>query len=119
MMEMTEMDRGMITSLRGIAYHYGYDDQSRQCVEEMAELTQAISKLWRGPLKHGAASVASAKGTDEYCNVIEEIADVEVMLIQVASLLGIEREQILDAMGRKIERTKMRIVEEGVGDNAK
>lgn len=30
-----------------IADTYGYDAQSRQCIEEMAELTQAINKLWR------------------------------------------------------------------------
>ena len=30
-----------------IAEHYGYDSQSRQCIEEMAELTQAINKWWR------------------------------------------------------------------------
>lgn len=30
-----------------IAERYGYEPQSRQCIEEMAELTQAINKLWR------------------------------------------------------------------------
>ncbi len=30
-----------------IADRYGYEPQSRQCIEEMAELTQAINKLWR------------------------------------------------------------------------
>ena len=33
-----------------IANHYGYDAQSRQCIEEMAELTQAINKFWRNQL---------------------------------------------------------------------
>lgn len=30
-----------------VADHYGYGAQSRQCIEEMAELTQAINKWWR------------------------------------------------------------------------
>mgnify|MGYP005829319167 FL=1 len=30
-----------------IARYYGYEAQSRQLIEEMAELTQAINKLWR------------------------------------------------------------------------
>lgn len=30
-----------------IADHYGYEPQSRQLIEEMAELTVAINKLWR------------------------------------------------------------------------
>lgn len=36
-----------------IAEHYGYDSQSRQCIEEMAELTQAINKFWRNQLGCG------------------------------------------------------------------
>ena len=35
-----------------IAEHYGYEAQSRQCIEEMAELMQAINKLWRS-IGHG------------------------------------------------------------------
>lgn len=30
-----------------IANHYGYEPQSRQLIEEMAELTVAINKGWR------------------------------------------------------------------------
>lgn len=33
--------------VRILAEWYGYEPQSRQCIEEMAELTQAINKLWR------------------------------------------------------------------------
>lgn len=29
--------------IKKIARHYGYEAQSRQCIEEMAELAQAIS----------------------------------------------------------------------------
>ena len=37
----------MNLKLKEIAEHYGYDAQSRQLIEEMAELTQAINKFWR------------------------------------------------------------------------
>lgn len=30
-----------------IAEYYGYETQSRQLIEEMAELTVAINKFWR------------------------------------------------------------------------
>ena len=30
-----------------IADHYGYEPQSRQLIEEMAELTVALNKAWR------------------------------------------------------------------------
>ena len=33
--------------IKKIAVTYGYDAQSRQCIEEMAELTQDINKMWR------------------------------------------------------------------------
>lgn len=41
-----------------IADHYGYDTQSRQLIEEMAELTVAINKGWRKkhPLEYSAES---------------------------------------------------------------
>ena len=34
----------MIKKIREIAQHYGYDSQTRQAMEELAELIQAISK---------------------------------------------------------------------------
>ena len=37
--------------IKKIAVTYGYDAQSRQCIEEMAELTQAINKYWRKDLQ--------------------------------------------------------------------
>lgn len=43
--------------IQRIAQHYGYDSQSRQCIEEMAELTQAINKFWRKQLKCGGGGV--------------------------------------------------------------
>lgn len=39
--------------IKKIARHYGYEAQSRQCIEEMAELTQAINKYWRKYLQCG------------------------------------------------------------------
>jgi len=33
--------------IRYIANHYGYESQSRQCIEELAELIQAINKFHR------------------------------------------------------------------------
>jgi ubiquinone biosynthesis protein UbiJ len=49
---------------------YGSDAQERQCIEECAELIQAINKKHRGK-EH---------------NIAEEIADVENMLFQVKEI---------------------------------
>lgn len=40
-------------AIKKIADTYGYDAQSRQLIEEMAELTQAINKHWRKQLECG------------------------------------------------------------------
>lgn len=85
------------------AEHYGYEAQSLQLVEECAELIQAVSKYRR----------VAAKGEDEKLialgNLIEEIADVEIMLEQIKYLLKIPEEDLLAYKQFKINRTKERI----------
>ena len=55
---------------------YGEEVQERQCIEECAELIQAINKKHRG--KHH--------------NIAEEIADVENMLFQLKEINGCAEE---------------------------
>ena len=62
--------------IKYIADYYGHDRQALQLIEEMAELTQAIFKLWRAserPKDYPARY--EAKG-----HVLEEMADVVIML---------------------------------------
>lgn len=76
--------------IKQIATAYGYDAQSRQCIEEMAELTQAINKLWRKEIKCryvAGDKIEWDKESAAYSNVIEEIADVEIMLEQMKVML--------------------------------
>ncbi len=69
-----------------IAEKYGYEPQSRQCIEEMAELIQAINKLYRRQ-KFGG----NPKEVEEtHAGVIEEMADVIIMLWQLKILMDIE-----------------------------
>lgn len=58
--------------IKKIADHYGIDSQLNILQEELSELIQAISKFRRGDPSH----------------ILEEIADVEIMLDQVKYLLG-------------------------------
>lgn len=67
--------------IKRIAEHYGYEAQSRQLIEEMAELTQAINKLWRN------ADEDTKKRNELWINIAEELADTEIMLQQVKTLL--------------------------------
>ena len=67
-------------SIAAIAEHYGINCQSRQLFEEMAELTVAINKWWRS---EGNLEERIAKRE----NIIEEIADVQIMLDQMIYFL--------------------------------
>lgn len=92
------------------AEHYGYEPQSNMLVEEMAELTQAINKFWRKN-KCGVGIWIPSKGK-ELEQIIEEIADVEVMLHQIKHLLGINPKYVEQIKIEKVNRTKERIARE-------
>lgn len=96
--------------IRHIANHYGYESQSRQCIEEMAELTQAINKLWR--VTQSKCRVGKGKMLSEAAQrVTEEIADVEIMIAQLQELLGIDDERVMGIVDMKLDREIMRIRE--------
>ena len=88
-----------------IAEHYGYDSQSRQCIEEMAELTQAINKWWRvcGHGQNTEKSIAECRD-----NLIEEIADVQIMLYQLGYLLD-SRLEVSEMITKKLDRQLERV----------
>lgn len=90
-----------LEDLKEIADKQGYEEQSMQLIEEMAELTQAINKYRR-------------YGTYETkCNMIEEIADVYIVLAQIEYLLQVDN-LVLDCyVDEKIQRTKQRLLEYG------
>ena len=93
-----------------IADKLGYEEQSMQLIEEMAELTQAINKYRR------------YNNTEELLNLIEELCDVNIVLEQVIYLLSkkIKDEMNVDLLKYfnddveyKINRTKKRIERTG------
>lgn len=94
--------------IRVIADHYGYDAQSRQCIEEMAELTQAINKWWRvcGNGQRTEGSIAECR-----YNLVEEIADVQIMLYQLGYLLD-SRLEVSEIITKKLDRQLERIKRE-------
>ena len=85
----------MDKDLRNIAEHYGLRVQMRQLIEEMAELTQVICKAERYDLD----TVRE--------HLVEEVADVSIMIDQFEYLLGDSR--IAQIKAEKIERQKRRI----------
>jgi NTP pyrophosphatase (non-canonical NTP hydrolase) len=96
--------------LEEIANIHGYDAQSRQCIEEMAELTQAINKLWRNRLDLPLITVDDVnRQSPEFINLKEEIADVQIMLWQMEKLLKLGNEEMKEVIKKKIDREKSRI----------
>ena len=76
-----------------IVKHYGYEPQSRQLIEEMSELSVAINKFWRKQLNCGNRPIQDVPmNTPEELNIIEEIADVEIMLEQMKMFFFCQKE---------------------------
>ena len=74
---------------------YGIRLQSTVCMEEMAELTQQISKKLRG------------KG-DRY-HLTEEIADVYICLDMLRKMYGVDSELLAGVISAKLDRTRDRM----------
>ncbi len=103
------MDKEIKESIKKIADTYGYDAQSRQCIEEMAELTKAINKFWRKILMCGKRDVVKYDDTllfsEEQNNIVEEMADVQIMLWQLEYLLNADTSIIIQQkLDRQIQR---------------
>lgn len=79
---------------------YGHDAQKKMALEEMSELQKEICKNWRGK--------------DNYDEIAEEIADVEIMLDQLKMIYGISERQVLKFRNDKVIRLKERLQNVGV-----
>lgn len=91
----------MEQDLLGIINNYGYRNQLRKLNEECYELMESI-RDYEDP----GARFALKK------HIIEELADVTVMLKQFQAYYGITDEEIEEVMLYKIERQKKRMEDE-------
>jgi len=88
----------MEANLKKIANHYGFSNQLQILVEEMAELTQAICKYKR---------FENAKErVDIFENLVEEVADVEIVLSQIKMLVGEKavNKKVEEKIARQLKR---------------
>lgn len=88
-----------------IADHYGYEPQSRQLIEEMAELTVALNKAWRKTFD----TVDKIPNMDDEERIEEEIVDVLIMIWQIKYLLGTGEGELSHIMEEKLDRQIERI----------
>lgn len=86
----------MTNLLLRIANHYGKLAQAIKCVEELCELAVALLH-------------------NDYANIVEEIADVEVMIAQVKHLFGITDHEVESVKKRKLMRQIERMEREQDG----
>ena len=85
--------------LKKVIDHYTPAHQLDIAIEEMSELTKEICKYKRG--------------FDNRENVIEEMADVYIMLRQLRLIFNVTDKELHNAEVVKINRLKERIKEEG------
>lgn len=95
-----------------IANHYGLLNQSRQLIEEMAELIVALNKNIRLLDNHRDILSEWLDLSDAHRNIVEEIADVLVMLEQIKVLLFIEDLSIEKIANNKLYRQLERMKKE-------
>lgn len=76
---------------------YGPRYQLNVAIEEMSELTKEICKHFRD--------------RDNRDQIIEEMADVYVMLEQMELIIGVEQWEIVEVMDAKVERLQKRLNE--------
>ena len=107
-MDPEREEQEIATSIIAIGFHYGFESQSIQCIEEMAELTQAITKLRRS---RGIGQTTEKSEQECRDNVIEELADVYIMLIQMIYLMEASEEWYKKVHEKAWRQTK-RIEEE-------
>lgn len=81
---------------------YGQDHQLNKATEELGELIQAVNKWRESP-------------ESERFNLLQEIADVEIMIFQLKEIAKIEDSEVEIAKLLKIARLNERMIEEAGG----
>lgn len=97
-----------------IARTYGYEAQSRQLIEEMAECTVAINKLWRTQKTEIEEDefLSAIKELSGLSGIVEELADVQIMVSQLLYLIG-KKEEVEKMINMKLKRQINKIENQG------
>lgn len=94
----------MEKELLKIIEHFGINNQQRKLQEEVFELNEAIIEFENDEYTYYPEVEKSHKK-----HISEEIADIEVILLQIKELYHIDGNEILKTMKNKIKRTLDRI----------
>ena len=105
----------MRDKIKRIANHYGFEKQSRHLTEECGELIQAVNKYYRyneGLITRDDILTSTNDVNMLIQNIVEEVADVEIMLEQIKHLLHINPAAIEEIKVNKVNRQLERIKRE-------
>ena len=80
-----------------IAEHYGLDSQESQSISELSELLHVLTRR------------NSQRGIDWKNDLIDEMADVNVMIQQLCTLHGISHDELNERINFKLNRQLERI----------
>ena len=92
-----------VDKIKQIADHYKLEHQLGKTLEELSELSQEI-RDYKFDLRMEADDITA-------CRVVDEIADVRIMLAQLEYLIGIE-EEVRERIKLKADRQIKRIENE-------
>ena len=98
MISLESRERDIWTILR----HYGSSLQRLKAMEELSELLLALARI----------GLNEERESERYANLMEEMADVEVMMAQMRMVFDIDAEEISRIANKKIDRTLKRIQED-------
>ena len=90
-----------------ILEHFGVNNQQRKLQEEVFELQEAITTHELKKTVEYEIPLTEIIGTKEH--ITEELADIEVILLQIKEFYRIDGNEILKTMKNKIKRTLDRI----------
>lgn len=91
------MTRGQEVKCERIAEHYGLEMQESQTISELSELLHVLTRR------------KSQRGIDWKNNLVDEMADCMVMIQQLLTLHGIERDELNERVNYKLNRQIERI----------
>lgn len=104
----------MKDKIKKITSHYDFSNQVMQLSEECAELIQAVNKYrrFRGSKNSRDEILTSTEDSNMLIqSIVEEIADVEIMLEQMKVLLNLSNEAVEGVKNIKVNRELARIKE--------
>ena len=86
-----------MTTIEKAIETYGKDLQLTVAVEELSELIKELCK--------------SKRGRDNRANIIEEMADCEIMIAQIQIIFDISAKELADKIIEKLKRLENRLAE--------